>query len=159
MHRYICSFIFFVFSYPYVCGFVFSIIIGHFVVYILWEYLYDCLKTKQCKARATQIAGSLDFLGTWVELPDPKASPWVPKLHGIIERAVFTTLVAWQVSGAASFIGAWITIKAAGMNWQTFTGHSEFARQAFGVSLFLSGLSALFGILGGLFILHMCPKS
>lgn len=37
---------------------------------------------------------------------------WIPLPIGIFKRAIITTLVCWEVSGTAGFIGAWIVVKA-----------------------------------------------
>jgi hypothetical protein len=53
---------------------------------------------------------------------DEEASrvPWIPRLVGILERLIITTLVGWNVSGATGFIGGWIAVKSAG-GWQTWS--------------------------------------
>jgi len=40
--------------------------------------------------------------------------PWIAPTIGVIERAVFTTLVGWEVSGSAAFISVWIATKTIG---------------------------------------------
>ena len=79
--------------------------------------------------------------------------PWIAPTIGVIERAVFTTLVGWEVSGSAAFISVWIATKTIGGwgNWNRGTAHG---RAALLVGLMLSALSALFGIIGGLMILR-----
>jgi hypothetical protein len=75
---------------------------------------------------------------------------WLPATIGILERVVYTVLVAYSVSGAASFIGAWITIKAVG-GWAHWSqDRSTYGRCLFSAGLLGSGMSALFGIVGGL---------
>lgn len=45
---------------------------------------------------------------------------WIPMLIGIFERTIIATLVAYEISGAAAFIGTWIGIKIAG-GWQQWS--------------------------------------
>jgi hypothetical protein len=79
---------------------------------------------------------------------------WLPITTGIVERIIYTILVGWNVSGAASFIGAWVTIKAIG-GWARWGGPTStmYTRAAFTVGLLGSALSAIFGLAGGLIIL------
>lgn len=79
---------------------------------------------------------------------------WLPITMGIVERLIYSILVGWSVSGAASFIGAWVTIKAIG-GWAKWGGPTStmYTRAAFTVGLLGSALSALFGLAGGLIIL------
>jgi len=79
---------------------------------------------------------------------------WLPITMGIVERAIYTILVGWNVSGAASFMGAWVTIKAIG-GWARWGGPTStmYTRAAFTVGLLGSALSAIFGLAGGLIIL------
>lgn len=77
---------------------------------------------------------------------------WMPLLMGLIERALYTILVGNAVSGAASFIGAWVTIKAVGgwANWSK--DGSLYGRALFSTALMSSAVSAFFGIWGGLLL-------
>lgn len=79
---------------------------------------------------------------------------WLPITTGIVERVIYTILVGWNVSGAAGFIGAWVTIKAIG-GWARWGGPKStmYTRAVFTVGLLGSGLSAIFGLVGGLIIL------
>ncbi len=72
---------------------------------------------------------------------------------GILERALYTILIGWSVSGAASFIGAWVTIKAVG-GWARWGGSKStmYTRAVFTVGLLGSALSAIFGVVAGLII-------
>lgn len=83
---------------------------------------------------------------------------WMPILMGVIERAMYTTLVGNEISGAASFIGAWVTIKAVGgwANWSK--DGSLYGRALFSTALMSSAVSALFGIWGGLLLLESLKR-
>ena len=78
---------------------------------------------------------------------------WLPVTTGITERIIYTILVGWNVSGAASFIGPWITIKAVG-GWARWGGPNStpYTRSAFTIGLLGSALSAIFGLVGGIVI-------
>ena len=76
---------------------------------------------------------------------------WIPLLVGIFERAIITTLVGWNVSGAAGFIGTWIAIKSAG-GWTTWSKGTTYGRATLFVGLLGSALSVAFALLGGLII-------
>jgi hypothetical protein len=89
--------------------------------------------------------------------PDDEESSrvlWLPITMGIVERAIYTILIGWNVSGAAGFIGAWVTIKAIG-GWARWGGPKStmYTRSVFTVGLLGSALSAIFGLAGGLIIL------
>ena len=77
----------------------------------------------------------------------------LPVTMGIIERIVYTILVGYCVTGAAGFIGAWVTIKAVG-GWAKWSGDqsTDYTRAAFTVGLLGSALSVIFGVVGGLII-------
>lgn len=91
--------------------------------------------------------------------PDEKASSriWrLPVIMGIIERIVYTILVGFSVSGAAGFIGSWVTIKAIG-GWAKWANtNSDYNRAVFSVGLLGSALSVIFGVVGGLIIQAGC---
>ena len=79
---------------------------------------------------------------------------WMPVAVGFLERAIYTILIGGNVSGAAGFIGAWVTIKAVG-GWAKWAGDRStiYTRAAFSVGLLGSALSAIFGIAAGLIFL------
>jgi hypothetical protein len=81
----------------------------------------------------------------------------LPVTMGIIERIIYTILVGFCVTGAAGFIGAWVTIKAVG-GWAKWGGeHStDYTRATFTVGLLGSAISVIFGIVGGLIIRVGC---
>jgi len=73
---------------------------------------------------------------------------------GIVERIIYTIMVGRSISGAAGFIGAWVTIKAIG-GWAKWggTGSTPYTRAVFTVGLLGSALSVIFGLASGLIIL------
>jgi hypothetical protein len=79
---------------------------------------------------------------------------WLVITMGILERTIYTLLVGCNVSGAASFIGAWVTIKAIG-GWAKWGGSEStiYTRAAFMMGLLGSALSTVFGLAAGLIIL------
>src|ERR1700691_4560521 len=78
---------------------------------------------------------------------------WMPMTMGFFERIIYTILIGCSVSGAAGFIGAWVTIKAVG-GWAKWAkDDSKYTRAVFNVGLLGSALSAIFGIAAGLFLL------
>lgn len=77
---------------------------------------------------------------------------WIPLLIGVFERGIITTLVGWQVSGAAVFIGAWVAVKTAG-GWTTWSKGTTYARAVLFVGLLGNAMSIAFALLGGLMIL------
>jgi hypothetical protein len=145
-------------TWAYIYGFGLSIVGGAIVLYIAWLIFNCTIVRNNYRAYKKDISYYLMGPSLLPTLPKQPSHWWpgsVSFLFGIIERLIFTTLIAWKVNGGASFIGSWVTVKAFGMGWQVFSHGSEYGRQLFGVSLVLSGLSAFFGIVGGLLILHL----
>lgn len=115
----------------------FSLIIGGVVTYF-WSLLLHFMIQKQRKPK--------DSIGDRII--------WIPIFLGLVERSLYTILIANNISGSAGFIGAWITIKAVG-GWATFSKDgSTYGRSLFGVGLLGSAMSALFGVAGGLMAQH-----
>jgi len=74
----------------------------------------------------------------------------LPTLTGIIERIFFTIIVAFNVSGGAVAMIAWIGAKMA-INWNRLSGENPVAR-AFAMTAFQAGIVSLFfALIGGLF--------
>jgi biotin transporter BioY len=86
------------------------------------------------------------------DAPEATRITWMPAVVGVVERTLYTLLVGYNVSGAAGFIGAWITIKAVG-GWARWSqDRSDWARALFTTGLLGSAISALFGVWSGLLI-------
>jgi len=68
---------------------------------------------------------------------------------GIFERALITTLVAYDISGGGSFIAAWVAIKMA-LGWQRWGQGGRYARAAAFMALLGNAMSILFGLGGGI---------
>jgi hypothetical protein len=91
--------------------------------------------------------------------PPERATEW-PVWTGILERLIYTTFVGFDISGAAAFIGAWVTIKAIG-GWASWSADKElYGKVLFFSALLGSAISVLFGVVGGLIILkwNMIPS-
>ena len=76
---------------------------------------------------------------------------WIPLTVGVFERAIITTLVGWDVSGSAAFIGAWVAVKSAG-GWASWSKGTTYGRATFFVGLLGSAVSILFAVAGGLIV-------
>jgi prepilin signal peptidase PulO-like enzyme (type II secretory pathway) len=123
---------------PYVAAYGLSVVVGALVTIAAWWLLHKLLSKVHTQPE--------DKLGAFGACP-----LWIPPTIGVVERVLYTTLVGWNVSGAAAFIGAWVTIKALG-GWQAVNKGTGYGRAAFFVGLIGSALSVLFGIVGGLMI-------
>ena len=76
---------------------------------------------------------------------------WIPLLVGVLERAILTTMVAFEISGAAGFFGAWVAVKSAG-GWASWSKGTTYGRAVLFVGLLGSAMSILFGLAGGIII-------
>jgi hypothetical protein len=74
---------------------------------------------------------------------------WIAVMVGIFERILITTLVAYDVSGVASFIAGWIGIKMVS-GWQKWSTGTRYARAAVFMALLGNVMSILFGLVGGI---------
>jgi hypothetical protein len=74
---------------------------------------------------------------------------WIAIMVGMFERALFTTFVAHDVSGVASFIVGWIGIKMVS-GWQKWSTGTQYARAAVFMALLGNAMSILFGVAGGI---------
>jgi hypothetical protein len=73
---------------------------------------------------------------------------WIAVMVGIFERALITTLVAYDVSGGGSFIAAF-SIKVL-IGWQRWGSETRYARAAAFMALLGNAMSILFGLVGGI---------
>ena len=121
---------------PYVHGYGISLVAGAVFMWPVWKLL------SHLTSKIPKDATDKEATTVW----------WFPVSMGIVERMVFTTLIGWNVPGAAAFIGAWVTIKALG-GWGRWSQGTTYGRATFMGALMLSALSAMFGIGGGLVIL------
>jgi len=112
-------------------GYVFSILVA-----IPITYRWSCFLHKK--------------VGTYRKDTEAERIWWIPVLVGIFERAIITTLVGFNVSGTAGYIGAWIVLKSAG-GWQTLS-EGTYGRAVFFIGLIGSITSILFAIVVGLII-------
>lgn len=72
-----------------------------------------------------------------------------PILIGVLERAIITTLVAYDISGGFAFVGAWVLAKSAG-GWQQWSKGTTYGRATLSAGLLGSAMSILFAVVGGL---------
>lgn len=117
-------------------GYGFSLVISSPIVFLFWKYLHN--RVDKDPTKGNKVADK---------------TTWLPIVTGIVERFIYTTLIAFSVSGAASFIGSWITIKAIG-GWAAWANKdaTRYTRSVFVVGLLCSGISALLAIFGGLIV-------
>jgi hypothetical protein len=120
----------------YLLGYSLSVVVAVPVTY-LWSLFLHRLVAKHKTAEDEQAGRVL----------------WIPLLVGVFERAIITTLVGWQVSGTAGFIGAWVAVKSAG-GWSTWSKGTTYGRAVFFTGLLGSAMSILFAVVGGLIIVH-----
>lgn len=77
---------------------------------------------------------------------------WIPIVIGIVERTIITTMIAWNISGTAGFIGAWVAIKSA-VGWQMWARKSTtYERTVLFAGLIGSAVSVLFALIGGILV-------
>jgi hypothetical protein len=69
--------------------------------------------------------------------------------RAVSERALITTMVAYDVSGIASFIAEWVALKMVS-GWQQWGRGIQYARAAAFMALLGNAMSVLFGVLGGI---------
>ena len=118
----------------YLLGYGLSIVVASIVTLIWSWFLHRCVKkykTEQDK-EAERIF-------------------WIPFALGIFERAIITTLVAWNVSGTGGFIGAWVAVKTAG-GWASWSKGTTYGRAVLFIGLLGNALSVLLALIGGLII-------
>lgn len=76
-------------------------------------------------------------------------SDWLPTITGIVERLFFTIVVAFDLSGAAVAMIAWLGAKMA-VNWNRLSGESS-ATRGFSMTAIQTGMVSLFfALIGGL---------
>ena len=82
---------------------------------------------------------------------EPKPDSKGGYVMGWIERIIYSTLIGFEVSAAGAFIGGWITAKAIA-GWSVNPNRTRYRKELLAVNLMASGISAFFGIVGGLLI-------
>ena len=87
-----------------------------------------------------------------------KSIEWIAPIIGILERALITTLVAFNVSGAFSFAGAWIVAKAM-YSWGRSKNDNTYIRAKISLNVINGLLSIIAAVIGGLIIFkHENPQ-
>ncbi len=89
-------------------------------------------------------------------VPPPARIKWIPLMIGILERALITTVVGWDLPGSAVFVIGWMVLKTAG-SWQDLQSGTPDSRARFSVGLLGTLLSVLFALIGGVMILNASP--
>ena len=115
-------------------GYVISVIVGIPVTYVWSEFIHSRLEKYR----------------TDTDAPAERIW-WIPLLIGVFERAIITTLVAFPISGAAGFIGAWVAVKSAG-GWAVWNKGTTYGRAVLFAGLLGSAMSIIFGLSGGIII-------
>jgi hypothetical protein len=79
---------------------------------------------------------------------------WIPTTIGILERAFITLIISVNLSGAGSFIVAWIAIKMA-LGWQSWEGKesTRYKRGVRLIALTINLVSAMIATIAGVELL------
>jgi hypothetical protein len=114
-----------------------SLILGSLVTYFVWKKLDSYFKETAEEKK-------------WVLEPDDTEKIKLqPVLIGILERCVFSFLVAFEVSGVAAAIVGWMALKMA-TGWNRISkGETKYRMLAFN-GLICSLISLFFAVIGGL---------
>ena len=116
-----------------ILGLSVSLVLGALVTAVSAKLLRDWVRKK---------------VGNKKELPERVPFP-LPMVIGIVERLIFTILLACDVSASGAFIGTWILAKIV-TGWNRYTKPEvEFRMIAF-VGLLGSMISLLFALLGAI---------
>jgi len=70
---------------------------------------------------------------------------------GVFERLLITTLVGFQVPGAAGFIGGWVVTRGVGL-YASSTRPSGYQRMRMFAAMLNGPVSSLFGVVGGIMV-------
>ena len=117
----------------FIIGYLTSVIAGAIVTYFAREILHRLIKKKRA-----------------VGDPLIQSITWIPITIGILERALITTLVGFNVPGAAAFMAAWVAVKALHGWGRTKGKDSIYIRGKLFVGFINSLISMIFGVVGGL---------
>ncbi len=120
-----------------IVGLSMSMIIGSIITWICWKNLHSfyekTLKEKKWEYKQEEI----------------EKIPLYPFIVGILERVIFTIMIAFQVSGVGGAIFAWVGIKLV-TGWNRLVGGDVSKRMLAFTGLISSLISLFFAILGGL---------
>ncbi len=119
---------------PYIKGYMWSLVIGSVATPLLSWCIHKLVAWRFKKPMNTRV---------W----------WIPFMVGVFERAIITTMLGWNVSGAGAFAGTWVVAKCAG-GWGAVMRKEATPHSA---SVYLAGMmgsaiSILFALAGGLII-------
>lgn len=127
------------YKWPCFFGYFFSIIVGTLVTYLCSLLFHWLIKEHMTDDDV-----------------EPERVEWIPMVIGLVERAVYTSLVAFSVSGSAAFIIGWVAVKSA-VGWQIWRKPDQaqdtlYSRSILFIVLLNNAISILFGLIGGLMI-------
>lgn len=114
-----------------------SLFVGSLSTFAVWNLLHSYLHRSIAKHGWEIKESALQRL------------PLYPILTGVLERLFFTVLIAFDVSGAASGMGAWFAVKMAA-GWSRIAGGEPQHRMLAFNGLLSTLTSLLFAVLGGL---------
>ena len=118
----------------YLVGYSLSVIVAMPVAYYWSSFLHGAVQRLRTESDA-----------------EAERVPWIPLTVGVLERAIITTLVGWNVSGSAGFMGAWVAVKSAG-GWASWSKGTTYGRSILFVGLLGNAVSILFAVAGGLIV-------
>jgi hypothetical protein len=114
-----------------------SLILGSLVTWAIWKGLHSFYEDTVRRRK-------------WdVDLSKIEKIPLYPFWTGVLERVMFTLLIAFEVSGVSGGIFAWVGIKMA-TGWGRISGGETPYRMLAFTGLLSSLTSMLFAVVGGL---------
>ena len=125
--------------FKWVIGLSLSLIAGHFV-----SRWFRNFRTQHIKEAVN------DSEAIKKQQKEQISSNLLPKVTGLIERTFFTLIVAFDVSGGAVAMIAWLGAKMA-VNWNRQSGDNSVVNRALSMTALQTGMvSLLFALIGGL---------
>jgi hypothetical protein len=128
-------------------GYAISVVVGIPITYA-WSELLFWLLERYVPRTAKEVETG--------EVAGRQCIWWIAIMVGIFERALITTLVAYDVSGGGSFIAAWVAMKMA-LGWQRWGSGTQYARAAAFMALLGNAMSILWGLFGGILCKMAAP--
>ena len=116
----------------------------------VWGYLVSIIGGGIFTAISSKITHSLLKKHKSQIDPDIESICWIPVTIGVLERLLITTVVGFNVPGAASFMAAWVAVKALHGWGRSKEDDSIFIRGKLFVGFINSLFSMIFGLAGGL---------
>ena len=126
--------------FKYYRAYAFSVLFGAFFTFLFSEFLHFYVERRYRQ----EWCGRTFLIGH-------RRPRLLGYLIGIVERAIITTLVGFDVAGAAGFIGGWLVTKGLGL-FASSTRPEPHQRMSMFVALLNGAISVFFGIIGGIMI-------